>query len=180
MEHQNSIIHSNASIGKEVKFGNFNIIHDKVSIGDKVEIGNFCVIHENVVIGEGTVVKDYVELRSNTVIGKNSYIDSRVSSSGACTIGDRVTVRYDSILARGVEVGNDTYICPRVMTNNLDTKKEQIGGAKIGKKCFIGTNAVIQHGLKIEDNVIIGSMSFVNKNCVADGVYVGLPARKIR
>ena len=66
------------------------------------------------------------------------------------------------------------------MTNNLNTDKEQIGGAKFGKGCFVGTNAVIQHGLSIGEKVVIGSMSFVNKDCVDNGVYVGMPARKIK
>ncbi|MFM7636628.1 MAG: acyltransferase, partial [Crocinitomicaceae bacterium] len=70
------------------------------------------------------------------------------------------------------------YVCPRVMTNNLNTSKLQIGGAKIGADCFIGTNAVIQHGIIIGDNVTIGSLAFVNKDCEANFVYVGIPAQK--
>ncbi|NQV29782.1 MAG: hypothetical protein HQ508_02745 [Candidatus Marinimicrobia bacterium] len=180
MENNFSDIHEGAQFGNNVSLGKFNIIRNNVIVGDNVQIGNFCVIHENVTIGDDTVVKDYVELRSETYIGKKSYIDSRVSSSGNCKIGNNVTIRYDSIMARGVEVGDGSYICPRVMTNNLNTEKDQIGGAKFGKDCFIGTNAVIQHGLNIGEKVIIGAMSFVNKDCVDGGVYVGMPARKIR
>ncbi|NQV14946.1 hypothetical protein HQ531_05755 [bacterium] len=180
MDQNLSSINKNAKIGKNVVIGKFSIIHDKVTLGDNVKIGNYCVIHENVSVGKNTEVIDYVELRGGTVIGKNSYIDSRVSSSGNCIIGNEVTIRYDSIIARGVEIGDGSYICPRVMTNNLNTDKEQIGGAKFGDNCFVGTNAVIQHGLVIGDRVVIGSMSFVNKDCLDDGVYVGMPARKIR
>ena len=175
-----SVISKDVKIGKDVTIGKFNIINADVTLGNNVVIGNYCVIHENVSIADNTVVKDYVELRPGTVIGSDCYVDSRASSSGNCVIGNNVTLRYDSIIARGVEIGDDTYICPRVMTNNLNTDKEQIGGAKFGKGCFVGTNAVIQHGLDIGEKVIIGSMSFVNKNCVAHGVYVGMPARKIK
>ena len=180
MDNNFSSISDKVKFGKNVTVGKFNIINDNVEIGDNVTIGNFCVIHENVSIDSGTVVKDYVELRPETRIGKDCYIDSRVSSSGKCIIGNKVTLRYDTIIARGVEVGDDSYICPRVMTNNLNTDQVQIGGAKFGKNCFVGTNAVIQHGLNIGDNVVIGSMSFINKDCVDNGVYVGSPARKIR
>jgi len=180
MENGFSDINENANIGENVKIGKFNIINEKVKIGNNVSIGNFCVIHENVSIADDTVLMDYVELRSGTVIGSDCYIDSRVSSSGDCIIGNNVTLRYDSIIARGVEIGDNSYICPRVMTNNLNTDKEQIGGAKFGTNCFVGTNAVIQHGLNIGKNVVIGSLSFINKDCVDDGVYVGMPARKIR
>ena len=98
-----------------------NTISEKAIIGENVQIGSFCVIEEDVIIGDNTIIKNYVELRKNTIIGKDCYIDSRVSTSGNCKIGDRVTLRYDSIIARGVEIGDDTYVCPRVMTNNLDS-----------------------------------------------------------
>lgn len=155
-----------------------SVIHPGAKLGKNVEIGNFCVIEDGVEIGDDTVIKNYVELRKNTVIGSNCYIDSRVSTSGNCKIGNNVTLRYDSIIARGVEIGDDTYICPRVMTNNLDSGKIQIGGAKIGKKCFIGTNTVLQHGIKIVDGVTTGSMSFVNRDIDEEGIYFGNPAKK--
>ena len=91
----------------------------------------------------------------NTKIGKDCYIDSRVSTSGDCEIGNNVTLRYDTIIARGCKIGDNTYVCPRVMTNNLDTEKIQIGGAHTGKNCFLGTNTVLQHGISIGNNCTI-------------------------
>lgn len=153
------------------------MISEKAKIGKNVSIGAYCVIEEGVVVGDNTIIKNYVELRKNTIIGKNCIIDSRVSSSGYNIVGDNVIVRYDSILARGVEIGNNTYLCPRVMTNNLDTGQHQIGGAKIGENCFIGTNTVLQHGITIGDNVITGAMSFVNKDVPSNEVWFGNPAK---
>ena len=172
-----SIISENAVIGSNLTIGHFCIIEEGVTIGNNVTIGNYCHLKTGVTIGDNTTLMDYVELRSNTSIGNDCYVDSKVSSSGNVKVGNGVTLRYDTILARGVEVGDGTYICPRVMTNNLDTGKHQVGGAKIGKNCFIGTNAVLQHGIKIEENVIIGSMSFVNKDCLANSTYIGIPAK---
>jgi UDP-N-acetylglucosamine acyltransferase len=151
-------------------------IHPDANISRNVQIGEFCFIDKDVEIGEGTVVKNFVELRPNTKIGKNCYIDSRVSTSGECEIGDNVTLRYDTIIARGCKIGDNTYMAPRVMTNNLDSGKNSIGGAHIGKNCFVGTNAVLQHGITINDGVIIGSMSFVTKNIPENEVWFGSPA----
>lgn len=151
-------------------------IHPDANISRNVQIGEFCFIDKNVEIGEGTVVKNFVELRPNTKIGKNCYIDSRVSTSGECEIGDNVTLRYDTIIARGCKVGDNTYMAPRVMTNNLDSGKNSIGGAHIGKNCFIGTNAVLQHGITINDGAVIGSMSFVTKDIPENEVWFGSPA----
>jgi UDP-2-acetamido-3-amino-2,3-dideoxy-glucuronate N-acetyltransferase len=88
-----------------------------------------------------------------------------------------VTLRYETILARGVQVGDGCYLCPRVMTNNLNTEMDSVGGAKIGKNCFIGTHAVLQYGIELGDNVVVGSMAFVNKNIEANQTVVGIPAK---
>jgi len=175
-----SIISTEAILESDVLFGEFNIIEPGAIIKSGARIGNFCRIQSGVVIGENTIIHDYVELREGTIIGDRCVIDSRVSSSGDCVIGDEVVVRYDSIIARGVRIGKGSYICPRVMTNNLDTEHKSIGGAHIGKNAFIGTNAVLHHGISLGDRVIIGSLSFVNTDCDADSVYVGSPAKLIR
>ncbi len=153
------------------------MISEKAIIGKNVIIGEYVIIEEGVVVGEGTTIKNFVELRKNTVIGKDCYIDSRVSTSGDCIIGNNVTIRYDSIIARGCKIDDNTYICPRVMTNNLNTGKIQIGGAHIGKGCFIGTNSVLHYGIKIGDNSVTGAMSFVNKEIPEGEIWYGNPAK---
>ncbi|QBY03135.1 hypothetical protein E2K93_01565 [Thalassotalea sp. HSM 43] len=156
---------------------NTSVISEKAKIGKNVTIGHWCVIEDNVTIGDNTVIKNFVELRAGTVIGENCVIDSRVSCSGDCIIGSGVTIRYDSIIARGCQVGDNTYICPRVMTNNLDTGKEAIGGAHFGANCFIGTNTVLHHGILIGDNAVTGAMSFVNKDIPENEIWFGNPAK---
>ena len=66
------------------------------------------------------------------------------------------------------------------MTNNLDDEKNSVGGAKIGKNCFIGTHSVIQYGIEIGDNVIVGSMAFVNKSCDSNLTLIGIPAKPLQ
>jgi UDP-N-acetylglucosamine acyltransferase len=92
-------------------------------------------------------------------------------------IGNNVTIRYDSILARGLRIGDYTYMCPKVMTNNLNTDKEQIGGAQIGSNVFIGTNCVIQHGIKIGDDCVLGALSYINKDVPKNEIWFGNPAK---
>ena len=167
---------------KYIKFYNCNLkgskmISSKSRIGKNVEIGDYVVIEDGVEVGDNTVIKNFVELRKNTKIGKDCYIDSRVSTSGDCEIGNYVTLRYDTIIARGCKIGDNTYVCPRVMTNNLDTGKIQIGGAHTGKNCFLGTNTVLQHGISIGNNCITGAMSFVNKNIPDNEIWIGSPAK---
>ena len=153
------------------------MISNKAIIGKNVKIGEFVIIEEGVEIGDNTVIKNYVELRKDTIIGKDCYIDSRVSTSGSCIIGDGVTLRYAVIIARGCKIGDGSYVCPRAMTNNLDAGKTQIGGATIGKNCFIGTNTVLQHGITLGDNVVTGAMSLITRDIPSNEVWLGSPAK---
>ena len=50
---------------------------------------------------------------------------------------------------------------------------------EIGDNVFIGMNAIVTAGVKIGDNVIIGAGSVVARNCESDGVYAGVPAKRI-
>lgn len=50
---------------------------------------------------------------------------------------------------------------------------------EIGNNVFIGMNAIITRGVTIGDNVIIGAGSVVTKDCEANSVYAGNPAKKI-
>lgn len=157
-----------------------NQIHPSFMCGKGFEIGYFNIIHEAVIVGHNVTIRSLVELRPHTRIGNNCYIDSGVKMSGHCDIGNNVTIRYDAIIARGVTVGDNTYICPQVMTENLNHKREAIGGAKIGCRCFIGTNVTLAAGITVCDDVIIGSKANVRKSITEPGIYVGNPARKIK
>ena len=51
---------------------------------------------------------------------------------------------------------------------------------RFGDNVVIGTGSVVIGPIDICDNVIIGSMSLVNKPIVEPGLYVGVPARRVR
>ncbi len=53
------------------------------------------------------------------------------------------------------------------------------GHVDIGNNVFIGIDCIITRNVKIGDNVIIGTGSVVTKECEANSVYAGVPAKKI-
>jgi len=88
--------------------------------------------------------------------------------------------------------GNGLYSSGRVVimsgvkfggrTPNDDTylkKHKERRVFELGDNVVIGSNAVILGPISICDNVIIGSMSLVNKSITESGVYVGTPVKKI-
>lgn len=145
-----------------------------------VRMGENVIIGKNVEIGPGTVIRNNVEIRDNVSIGKNCYLDTGTVITGDAVVGDNVTVRNYVVIARGSRIGDNSFLAPRVMFNNLDTEKATIGGAAVGKNCFIGTNCVLHHGINICDGVKVGALSFVNRDITEQGTYIGQPAKKIR
>lgn len=92
-----------------------------------------------------------------------------------------------------VEIGRDCLISSDVhflchdggvkVLNSLgffdDGNMDKMARIKIGDNCFIGCGVVIMGGVRIGNNVIVGTRSVVTKN-IPDGVVVaGMPARVI-
>ena len=90
------------------------------------------------------------------------------------------TVRFGATIARKVTVGESVFISPNVMTIYTTPKGTSKGETIIGAGTFIGTAAVINSGVKIEKDIVIGAMTYVSKNCLEKGIYFGIPAKKIR
>lgn len=166
-----------------------NVIHPSFKHGKNLKLGEFNHIHEGVEVGDNVKILSYVELRKGTVIGNDVYIDSGVKSSGDNQVRDRVILRYDSILAKGVLIKPDVFIAPQVMTENLNHNGVPIGGAHIGigewdeetrYRVFVGTNVTLAAGIEICSGVVIGSKSNVRKSITTPGLYFGNPARMQR
>jgi maltose O-acetyltransferase len=95
-------------------------------------------------------------------------------------IGNNVTLRFGSTIAREVFVEDDVFIAPNVMTIYSKHTGEKSTGTFIKKGSFIGTAAVLGPNVTIGEGVVIGAQSYVSKDCIDKGIYVGIPARKIR
>jgi len=107
-------------------------------------------------------------------IGKNVWLS--FATSGGCYIqGDN-----------GIEIGDNTIFAPgiKIISANHDSKnisqwvKQE--PVKIGKKCWIGANAVILPGVELGDNVIVGAGAVVTKSFPENVVIAGNPAKVIK
>ena len=90
-----------------------------------------------------------------------------------------------------VDIGNNVYFAADVrlvnhdmsakvvrdiaMTNDLD----KFGTIKIGSYVFLGLGVIVMPGVTICDRVIVAAGSIISKNIIEDGVYAGVPAKKI-
>lgn len=61
-----------------------------------------------------------------------------------------------------------------------DFCRRKRGTTQIGKKCFIGHNAIIMCDVKIGDEVVVGAGAVVTKDVPSNCIVAGNPARIIR
>lgn len=104
-------------------------------------------------IGQGNIFCHGSILTTNIQIGNHCQFNLQTSIGHDCKIGDYVTC------------------APKVSIS---------GNCTIGNRVYIGTGAVIKEKVSICDDVIIGALSFVNRDITEPGTYVGTPARKIK
>ncbi|RLC47393.1 MAG: acyltransferase [Candidatus Cloacimonadota bacterium] len=110
---------------------------------------------------------------------------SKIKLGKAVYPGDSIGCYIQSV--NGIEIGDYTNIGPGVglISSNHDfydnTKHIQGKPIKIGKKCWIGMNAIILPEVELGDFVIVGAGSVVTKS-FPEGycVIAGNPAKKIR
>jgi sugar O-acyltransferase (sialic acid O-acetyltransferase NeuD family) len=107
-------------------------------------------ISQNVIIGNGSIIMPGVTINTNVKIGKGCIINT------------------GAIIDHETEIGDFVHIGPSVT----------IGGqAIVGDLSWIGIGANILNNVNIEDKVIIGGGSLVNKNAKSNKTYFGVPAK---
>jgi sugar O-acyltransferase (sialic acid O-acetyltransferase NeuD family) len=106
-----------------------------------------------------------VEIGEGSFIGANSIITTNVK------------IGKHSILNRGCQIGHDT-VCGdflSMMPGSIIS-----GNCKIGDKVYLGTNSSIREKINICSNVTIGLNGGVVDEITEEGIYVGLPVKKIK
>lgn len=113
-------------------------------------------------------VKEY--RRQGVSIGSNTYI---------------LNCNLDRTHPHLIKIGNNCTLTHCTLLTHDATTKRQLGKSKIGMitigdNCFIGWNAIILPGVKIEDNCIIGAGCVISKDIPADSVAIGNPCKIIK
>lgn len=95
------------------------------------------------------------------------------------------TTSIDGIYPWLIEIGEHVIVSTDVCITAHDASTTpflgyaKLGTVSIGNNVYIGQGATILCGVKIGDNVIVGAKALVNKDLESNGVYVGVPAKRI-
>ena len=126
------------------------------------------LIHPETSFGRGS--RAAVEAAAGTVVFAGARFTSNLMCGDFCTVNLAATISHD------VELGDFA---------NLSPGASIAGNVRIGEGAWIGVRAAVNQGtddrkLEIGAWTTIGSGAAVIRDCEADSVYVGVPARKIR
>ena len=159
-----------AKIGLK-SFGNDVLISKKASIynpeqivlGNHVRIDDFCILSGQITIGNFVHISAFTAIfagEAGVEIGDFSGLSSRCA---VYAISDDYSGNFLSNAMAPIEYRN---VCSKKVI--------------IEKHVIIGTGSTILPGVKIIEGTAIGCMSLVNKSILIDGIYCGIPARKIK
>lgn len=88
--------------------------------------------------------------------------------------------KLDKTNPKGIHIGEESYIASGAIVFTHDFSRSLHKDTYIGKRCFIGANAIIMCGVKIGDEVIIGSGAIVTKDVPDNCIVAGNPARILK
>ena len=138
-------------------------------------------------IGEGTKIWAFSHICKGATIGKNCTIGEGVYIGPDVIIGDNCRIQNRALLYTGVEMGNDVFIGPGVVTTNdyfptlpIDDWSERFKKTKFGNNSSIGANSTIICGCIIGERSMVGAGSVVTKDTEDGYLYYGNPTKKVR
>jgi maltose O-acetyltransferase len=130
-----------------------------------------------VMIGAGTIVKSggTFEGASNISIGERCFIGAETfleANFASVTIGDRVYIAHRAnVLTATHTIGS---------CDQRASLPQQLRAVEIGSGCWLGTGTTVLPGVTIGDGCVVAAGAVVCSDCASDGLYAGVPARRIR
>lgn len=138
-------------------------------------------------VGEGTVIQPFANLFTDEgiiKIGKRCSVNQycMLSGQGGLIIGDDVRIGLRAAIIPTSHM-DDLMDDLRSRLKGIEVKKRHRStqlGINIGHRALIGAGAMILDGVNIAEGSAIGAGSVVTESTEPYGVYVGIPARKIK
>ncbi len=141
-----------------------------------------------VAIGNNETRKKIIEklLKANAILPTLIHPCSTVSKSAQIALG--CVVMAGTIVNANARIGQGTILNTCCSVDHDDQIGEYChisvgahlaGTVETGDNVFIGVGGIIKNNVRICSNVVIGAGAVVVKDVVEEGVYIGVPARKM-
>ncbi len=86
----------------------------------------------------------------------------------------------DKTNPKGIEILDEAYLASGVVILTHDYCRAKKVNTRIGRRCFIGVNAIVMPGVTVGDESIVGSGSVVTKDVPPNSIVAGNPATVIK
>ncbi len=155
----------------------FKYLGKNVKISDKASIYN-C---DQIEIGNSSRIDDFCVLSGKIRIGANCHITPQCLIAGGepgvrlsdfCTLAYGVKVFSQSDDYSGLTLTNSTI--PRKF------KGELFKMVNLGKHVIVGAGSIILPGVEVAEGCSVGAMTLVLESTEPWGIYVGIPAKRIK
>lgn len=88
--------------------------------------------------------------------------------------------KLDKTYPQGIHIDDESYVASGALIFSHDYSRGVRTNTFIGKRCFIGANAIILPGIRIGDSVIVGAGSVVTQDIPSGCIVAGNPAKILR
>jgi len=164
------------SIEQLVKMG-FKSVGANVKISDKASIYD-C---EQIEIGDHSRIDDFCVISGKITIGKNVHITPMCLVAGG---SEGITFEDFSTVAYGVKIftQSDDYTGETMVNSTIPKqyKNELCEKVTLKKHTIVGAGSIVMPGVTLAEGTSIGAMSLVLENTKEWGIYIGIPAKRLK
>jgi sugar O-acyltransferase (sialic acid O-acetyltransferase NeuD family) len=115
----------------------------------------------------------YVSSRAHNLaaaVGDNALVFEGAILQPFSRLGRGVVVWSGAIVGHHSTVGDCAFLAPGAVLS---------GHVTLGARCFVGNGAAVRDGVHVGDGCILGLGAAVVADCAPDGIYLGVPARRV-
>ncbi len=113
---------------------------------------------------------------NNITVGEGSFIN-RFCQFNTGLYNESIKIGENCMVAMNVNFCATTH---EIGQSNKRARKSYTKPILVKSGCWIGANSVILPGITIESGCIIASGAVVTKDCKPNGLYGGVPAKRIK
>ena len=117
------------------------------------------------IVHPSSIISIDVQIGCGSVVMAGSVINASASIGRHCIINTNAVIEHDCVISDYAHISPSSVLC---------------GGVNIGNQVWIGAGAIIKNCISICSETIIGAGAVVVKNINESGVYLGIPARRIK
>lgn len=153
-----------------------------VGRGVKIFRNSLLVNCQNIYLGDGCQIDDFVHIIASRYIriGKRVHVACFTSIAGG---GDVILSDYCGLSAGCRLISGSEDFGGGGMTNPCtprEYRKVERSFIELKKHVLLGTNTIVHPGVTIYDGAVTGSATLVTKDLDAWGIYIGIPAKRIK